>query len=142
MRFLLDVCVASNVLQKTLSDLGHDVLSARDGHASASDRALLDLAYREGRVLLTEDKDFGELVFSLRLPHPCIVRFNELTADEEAVAIGNLIEYHGAAMRQGAIVVVTRNRVRIRSSTNVERDGRDSGSRGYPPARSTDARRP
>ena len=74
MKFLLDVCVASNVLRTTLSDLGHDVLSARDGYASASDRALLDLAYRDERVLVTEDKDFGELVFSLRLPHPCIVR--------------------------------------------------------------------
>ena len=73
MRFLLDVCVSSNILRKTLIDLGHDVLSARDGYASASDQALLELAYREERVLVTADKDFGELVFSLRLPHPCIV---------------------------------------------------------------------
>lgn len=123
MKFLLDVCVASNVLHKTLSDLGHDVLSARDGYAGASDRALLELAYREERVLLTEDKDFGELVFSLRLPHPCIVRFDELTADEGAAAIRNLIEFHSPVMRQGAIIVVSRNHVRIRSSTNIERDG-------------------
>ena len=122
MRFLLDVCVASNVLRKTLCDLGHDVLSAQDGYASASDRALLDLAYREERVLVTEDKDFGELVFSLRLPHPCIVRLDGLTAAEEAAAIRNLIERHGAAMRQGAIIVVTGNRVRIRSAVNIGRN--------------------
>ena len=122
MKFLLDVCVASNVLSKTLNDLGHDVLSARDGYASASDRALLDLAYREERVLVTEDKDFGELVFSLRLPHPCIVRFDGLTVTDQATAIGNLIERHSAAMRQGAIIVVTRNRVRIRSAMNTEQD--------------------
>ena len=122
MKFLLDVCVASHVLRTTLTELGHDVRSARDGYAGASDRELLDLAYREERVLLTEDKDFGELVFSLRLPHPCIVRFDELTADEEAVAIRNLIEHHGTVMRQGAIMVVSGNRVRIRSSMNIERD--------------------
>ena len=122
MKFLLDVCVASNVLRTTLSDLGHDVLSARDGYASASDRALLDLAYRDERVLVTEDKDFGELVFSLRLPHPCIVRLDGLTAEEEAAAVRNLIERHGAAMQQGAIIVVTGNRVRIRSAMNIERD--------------------
>ena len=122
MKFLLDVCVASNVLRTTLSDLGHDVLSARDGYASASDQALLDLAYREDRVLVTEDKDFGELVFSLRLPHPCIVRLDGLTAEEEAAAVQNLIERHGAAMQQGAIIVVTGNRVRIRSAMNIDRD--------------------
>ena len=122
MKFLLDVCVASNVLRTTLSDLGHDVLSARDGYASASDQALLDLAYREERVLVTEDKDFGELVFSLRLPHPCIVRLDGLTAEEEAAAVQNLIERHSAAMQQGAIIVVTGNRVRIRSAMNIERD--------------------
>ena len=68
MKFLLDVCVASRILHDTLTDLGHDVLSARDGYANASDETLLALAHREARVLVTEDKDFGELVFSLRLP--------------------------------------------------------------------------
>ena len=122
MKFLIDVCVASNVLHKTLSELGHDVFSARDGYPSASDRALLDLAYREERVLITEDKDFGELVFSLRLPHPCILRFDGLTAADQAAAIHNLIERHGAAMQRGAIIVVTGNRVRIRSAMNTEQD--------------------
>ena len=104
MRFLLDVCVASSVLHTTLTDFGHDVLSARDGYASASDQELLDLAYRENRVLVTEDKDFGELVFLRRLPHPCIVRLDGLTAAEEAAAMRNLIARHGAAMREGAII--------------------------------------
>ena len=80
MKFLLDVCVASNVLRRTLTELDHDVLSALDGYASAFDRTLPDLAYREERVLLRADKDFWELVFPLHLPHPCIVRFDELTA--------------------------------------------------------------
>ena len=123
MKFLLDVCVSSNVLRKTLIDLGHDVISARDDYASVSDRALLDIAYREERVLITEDKDFGELVFSLRLPHPCIVRLDGLTAADQVAAIGNLIESHSAAMQQSAIIVVTGKRVRIRSAMNIEREG-------------------
>lgn len=120
MKFLLDVCVASRVLYKTLTDLGHDVLSARDGYASASDRALLDVAYQEDRVLVTQDKDFGELVFSLRLPHPCIVRLDGLTAAEEAEAMRNLIAEHGTAMRKSAIIVVTGKRVRLRTSIDIE----------------------
>ena len=121
MKFLLDVCVASRVLHNTLVELGHDVLSARDGYASASDETLLALAYREGRVLVTEDKDFGELVFALRQPHPCIVRLDGLTAAEEEAAMRNLIEGEDAAMRAGAIIVVTGNRVRIRSAESAEK---------------------
>jgi len=118
-RFLLDVCVASRVLHDTLAGLGHDVLSARDGFADASDQTLLDVACGEGRVLVTEDKDFGELVFALRLPHPCIVRLDGLTAAEAAVAMRNLIQREGAAMRTGAVIVVTRSHVRIRSAENT-----------------------
>ena len=117
MKFLLDVCIASSVLHTTLTDLGHDVLSARDGYADASDRELLELAHRENRVLVTEDKDFGELVFLHRLPCSCIVRLHRLTAAEEAAAMRNLIARHGAAMRENAIIVVTGRRVRIRSAS-------------------------
>ena len=53
-----------------MSALGHDVRAARGELARASDEALLALAYEEDRVLVTEDKDFGELVFLRRLRHP------------------------------------------------------------------------
>ena len=48
---------------------GHDVLSAIDVNPTATDSELLDLALEQGRVLITEDKDFGELVFVRRQPH-------------------------------------------------------------------------
>ncbi len=122
MKFLLDVCIASRLLHTTLADLGHDVLSARDGYANASDQELLELAYRENRVLVTEDKDFGELVFLRRLPHPCVVRLDGLTATQEADAMRNLIARHSAAMRESAIIVVIEHRVRIRFAGNLDRD--------------------
>jgi predicted nuclease of predicted toxin-antitoxin system len=62
MKFLLDVCASSRALRTLLTDLGHDVLSALDRDPRASDEALLGLAMQEARVLITEDKDFGELV--------------------------------------------------------------------------------
>ena len=124
MKFLLDACAASRTLQASLTELGHDVLSARDEHARATDETLLALAYEERRVLITEDKDFGELVFLRRLPHPCIVRLVELRVTEKVEAMRDLIERHGDAMREGAIIVVTRTRVRIRSTGY---SGRDDG---------------
>ena len=122
MKFLLDVCAASRPLLMTLADLGHDVLSARDRFPHASDQALLALAREEGRVLITEDKDFGELVFLRGLPHPGIVRLVEMTPMERADAMRTLIERHADAMCDGAIIVVTRKRVRIRSARSIEHD--------------------
>ena len=61
----------------------------------------------EDRILVTEDKDFGELVFVRRLPHPCIVRFTEMPVAEKATAMSQLIESHAGAMLDGSMIVVT-----------------------------------
>ena len=114
MRFLLDVCAASRSMRETLVALGHDVMSAAEESPSASDAELLSQALAEERILVTEDKDFGELVFVQRMPHPCIIRFTELAVIEKVEAMRELIDDHSDAMREGHIIVVTRNRVRIR----------------------------
>ena len=114
MRFLLDVCAASRTLQTSLEELGHDVLSVRDWNPRATDRSLLAFAYEQRRILITEDKDFGELVFLRRQPHPCIVRLVELRAAGKASAMRELIAHYGDTMTEGTMIVVTRNRVRLR----------------------------
>ena len=125
MKFLLDECAASRSLHRMLLDFGHDVVSAHDEFARASDETLLALAYEERRVLVTEDKDFGELVFVRRLPHPCIVRFVEMSIVEKLAAMCELIERHADAMHEGALIVVTRDRVRIRGGRPWNPNGRD-----------------
>jgi predicted nuclease of predicted toxin-antitoxin system len=47
------------------------VLWARSVAPGSADTAVLDLAVRELRVLLTFDKDFGELAWRARLPASC-----------------------------------------------------------------------
>lgn len=118
MKFLIDVCAASRSLHTLLVDLDHDVVSARDGLSHATDEELLTLAYEQQRVLVTEDKDFGELVFVRRLPHPCIVRFVEMRVAEKVAAMQDLIERYADAMQEGALIVVTRGLVRLRSARN------------------------
>jgi predicted nuclease of predicted toxin-antitoxin system len=118
MKFLLDVCASSRSLRTLLVDLGHDVRSVIEIDSRASDEALLNLALEEERVLVTEDKDFGELVFVRGLPHPCIVRFVDMRVEEKLAAMRQLIERYLDAMREGALIVVTRGRLRIR-----EREG-------------------
>ena len=103
-------------MHATLAGLGHDVISASEIDPKASDESLLSQAMTEQRVLVTEDKDFGELVFVHRIPHPCIVRFVEMTVTEKVTAMEGLLERHAEAMRRGAIIVVTKSRIRIRHS--------------------------
>ena len=121
MRFLLDVCAASNNMHALLTGMGHDVLSALERDPRAADEELLELANEEQRILITEDKDFGELVFVHQMRHPCIIRFVEMRVEEKAAAMRDLIEHHADDMRGGAIIVVTRDRVRIRPGRHSER---------------------
>lgn len=80
----------------------------------ASDEQLLATARQEGRVFVTEDKDFGELIFVRRLPHGPIVRLVELTVDEQVKGMAELREHHAAELTGPVLVTVTRGRVRIR----------------------------
>ena len=114
MKFLLDVCASSRSLRATLTDLGYDVISGLEIDPRASDEVLLGLANQEERVLITEDKDFGELVYLRHLPHPCIIRFVDMRVEEKTAAMKKLIECHSDAMKEGSIIVVTQRRVRIR----------------------------
>ena len=104
-----------------LTDLGHDVLSVSERNPRATDESVLAWANRERRVLITEDKDFGELVFVRRRDHPCIIRFVEMRVTEKGAAMRELIDHYADAMIAGTLIVVTRRRVRIRSGPRDER---------------------
>ena len=53
---------------------GHDVIWAGAWPVDPGDDEVLRRAHAEGRVLITLDKDFGELAVALRRPHAGIVR--------------------------------------------------------------------
>ena len=61
-------------------------------------------------------------MFLWGLAHPRIVRFVEMTPTERADAMLTLIEDHADALREGAIIGVTENRVRIRSAGHTRRN--------------------
>jgi len=63
MRFLLDQDVWS-ATGRFLRDLGHDALPvANIGLAAADDEILLETAHQQGRIFVTRDRDYGNLVF-------------------------------------------------------------------------------
>ena len=84
---------------------------------------MLALAREEERVLVTEDKDFGELILVCAWRPRASSSFVEMWVVEKVAAMRELIECHEDAMREGALVVLTRGCVRIRFK---ERDDREN----------------
>ena len=68
MRFIVDR-YAGRRLAEWLRDGGHDVLDTRNLGPDPGDTALLERAASENRVLITVDKDFGELIHLHGTPH-------------------------------------------------------------------------
>ena len=114
MKFLLDVCSSSRSLLVFLTAGGHDVLSAQALLARASDEALLATAFAEGRILVTEDKDFGELAVLQRLPHRAIVRMVRMAVGDQLAAMQELLDEHKVALCCASIITITAGRIRIR----------------------------
>lgn len=60
MKLLLDTCI-SGATAVSLKAAWHDVIWAGDWPADPGDDEIMALAHQEGRILITLDKDFGEL---------------------------------------------------------------------------------
>ena len=117
MRFLIDVSAASRILRETLVSWGHDVLSAVLIDPALDDVTLLAIATAERRIMITHDKDFGELVYARGLPHHGVIRFQNLSNERKISAMKELItEYPDRLLAGDAIVVITPKRTRITRS--------------------------
>ena len=115
MRILADENVARDVVA-WLRTTGHDVLYAAEARAGAADVDWAARAEAEQRVILTSDKDFGELVFRDRLASSGVVllRLDDLTVAEilaRLQAVWSFVE----ANPTGRFIVITERKVRGRS---------------------------
>jgi predicted nuclease of predicted toxin-antitoxin system len=70
--WLIDECVDA-ALVSLLREAGYDAIDMSVVSPRSTDAEVMNLAQREGRLLLTEDKDFGDLVFRQARPVPGIV---------------------------------------------------------------------
>lgn len=115
MKILLDTCVWGGV-RKDLKIAGHDVIWAGEWDKDPGDEEILDRAYQEKRILVTLDKDFGELAIVNNLPHSGIIRLVNLSARRQADICTQVLSKYGEELQAGAIITVDLDRVRIRSS--------------------------
>lgn len=117
MTFLADECFDAQLVQR-LRSLGYDVFYVAESMSGAIDDDILGQAYRENRILLTEDKDFGELIYRLRRPAHGIVLLRFAPGEEtlKAHRLSELLLNH-ASLLLGSFIVLEVNKLRIRPLT-------------------------
>ncbi|MGC1377506.1 MAG: DUF5615 family PIN-like protein [Anaerolineales bacterium] len=114
MKILLDTCIWGGVKQALL-DAGYDVVWSGDLDKDPGDDEILAWAYREQRILVTLDKDFGELAIVYGQPHAGIVRLAGFSVQNQAGICLKIFANHKDELAGGAILTVDPKRIRIRS---------------------------
>lgn len=118
MRFLLDQDVYA-ATARFLAARGHDVrLAGEIGLSRASDVNMLQAAYKQGRLLVTRDKDFGRLAFLERMGGGILyLRILPATLDAVHSELARVLDEHTETELMGAFVVVEPGRHRFRRLT-------------------------
>lgn len=82
--FVADESVDFNLIV-FLRNKGLEVFSILEKPPSLVDSGVLQIAVEKNAVLITEDKDFGELIFKLNMPHKgvLLLRTTELHTEEK-----------------------------------------------------------
>lgn len=127
MRFLLDQSTDRR-LAPMLRQHGHDVLIVGvDYPHSLPDYRVLAIARQVGHILVTQDRDFGELIFRYRRAHAGVIflRFPPMELNAKLARLLHVINNYADQLRQ--FVVVTERQVRVRPSASSRRDGRRGG---------------
>jgi predicted nuclease of predicted toxin-antitoxin system len=124
MKFFADENVARLIVQ-WLRQRGHDVLYAVDAAPGRDDDVWLHQAEQSERLVVTADKDFGDLIFRDRLNSHGVVliRMHRLCLRERLARLAevwSIVE----ANPQGKFIVITEGRVRVR---NLKLDGTGQG---------------
>jgi len=114
MRFLADENVSRLVIAR-LRDAGHDVISIAETRPGAPDDDVLNAADADARILITEDRDFREMVIRQRLGLPGILllELDRLPNAIEADTVAEVVSAHAERLA-GNLVVVEPGRIRVR----------------------------
>lgn len=99
---------------RALKAVNHNVLAVSEISPGAEDVYVMNLAFREARILLTEDKDFGQLVYAYGQNTLGVIflRYPVSSRNQIAEDVVKLLEKYGDNLH-GCFVVVQPGRIRI-----------------------------
>lgn len=95
LKFLVDVGVGK-IVEKWLLKQGYDIKSVRDIDPRLADKEILKIAVTERRMVVTMDKDFGELVYNSSLRHEgvLLLRLEDACGQEKVNIVKNILEQY------------------------------------------------
>ena len=113
MRFLVDECTGP-AMARWLREQKHEVFSVYEEARGMDDDAIIQKAFDENWILITNDKDFGEKVYRERRPHRGVVflRLEDERTAKKIDTIRRLLEGHADRLAD-RFVVVTETQVRF-----------------------------
>jgi predicted nuclease of predicted toxin-antitoxin system len=113
MRFVVDECIGP-IVARWLRQFQHDVLSIYDEARGLDDDRILQKAAVDNRILITADKDFGEMIFREGKLHKGVIllRLEDERNASKIKVLERLLEQY-ANQLAGNFVVVTETTVRI-----------------------------
>ncbi len=116
MRFLADESCDFRVV-RALRGAGHDVMAVIEFAPGADDAAIIDLAVREQRIFLTEDRDFGQLVYAAAKPTAGVIllRFPSAPRANLPALVVDIVAKHEARLA-ARFVVLQPGRIRFGGS--------------------------
>jgi predicted nuclease of predicted toxin-antitoxin system len=106
MNFVADEGVDRCIVERLRQD-GHDVWYVAEMAPAIPDGAVLDAANREAALLLTADKDFGEMVFRQHRFSGGIVlvRLAGLSTARKAETVADAVNHHQSELAEGFTVI-------------------------------------
>ena len=109
MRIVADESIDGQIVERLRTD-GHEVLFIAEMEPGVEDEVVLARSRELDAVLLTADKDFGELVFRQHLLHTGIllVRLAGVEPDAKAHLVASVVDRYAEALRRGFSVLTTR----------------------------------
>ena len=113
-RFIIDVSVGVFVEDYLLKE-GVDFVSVRNINPRMKDAEILGIAVQEKRIVLTMDKDFGELVYNCGQNHAgvLLLRLEDENASEKIKTLAYILDNY-ASQLQDHFCVFSNNRFRIK----------------------------
>jgi predicted nuclease of predicted toxin-antitoxin system len=114
LKFVADESVDFQIVSR-LREEGHEVIYIAEAQSGASDNSVLNQANVQQALLLTSDKDFGDLVFRQHRISTGIllIRLAGWPQERKAAMVAEAIRKHGVAMPH-AFTVLTPTTIRIR----------------------------
>jgi predicted nuclease of predicted toxin-antitoxin system len=108
-RFLVDECTGPAVA-KWLRSLQHDVFSVYDEARGLDDESIIKKANLESYILITNDNDFGELIFRMRKPHKGVIlmRLEDEQAGNKIAVLERVLKLYSAKLSNNFVVVTER----------------------------------